>query len=104
MSGASQACLTGTMGAAFLTDHFPDASKAIWDFDGVYCNIQAHPWRPLCRQALISHLNLMETGCARISWAECFGGILLLTLQYVYHVCAGYPREHVASDAWIDGT
>lgn len=30
-------------GGGFLTDHFPDASKAIWDFDGIYCTSRHIP-------------------------------------------------------------
>jgi hypothetical protein len=30
-------------GGGFLTDHFPNAAKAIWDFDGVYCSSRHIP-------------------------------------------------------------
>ena len=38
---------TGTFhqenGGGFLTDHFPNATKAIWDFEGVYCTSRHIP-------------------------------------------------------------
>jgi formamidase len=38
---------TGTFhkdnGGGFLTDHYPEASKAIWDFEGVYCKSRHIP-------------------------------------------------------------
>ena len=30
-------------GGGFLTDHFPDACKAIWDFEGIYCSSRHVP-------------------------------------------------------------
>lgn len=38
---------TGTFdrenGGSFLVDHFPNATKAIWDFEGVYCHSRHIP-------------------------------------------------------------
>lgn len=30
-------------GGGFLTDHFPEACKAIWDFEGIYCSSRHVP-------------------------------------------------------------
>ena len=32
-------------GGGFLTDHFPEACKAIWDFEGIYCSSRHVPGR-----------------------------------------------------------
>ncbi|KAK9826566.1 hypothetical protein WJX74_003229 [Apatococcus lobatus] len=45
-------------GGGFLTDHFPDASKAIWDFDGIYCTSRHIPG---VRFAGITHPGLIGT-------------------------------------------
>jgi formamidase len=34
--------MTATIGG-FLTDHFPAASKAIWNFEGLYCQSRHIP-------------------------------------------------------------
>ena len=36
-------------GGGFLTDHYPDAAKAIWDLNGIYRHLPAHPGRPFRR-------------------------------------------------------
>ena len=46
-------------GGGFLTDHFPEARKAIWDFNGIYA-ISRHI--PSVRFAGITHPGLI--GCA----------------------------------------
>ena len=30
-------------GGSFLTDHFPDACKAIWNFEGIWCHSRHIP-------------------------------------------------------------
>jgi len=47
-------------GEGFLTDHFPDAAKAIWDFQGIYCSSRHLPG---AKFAGLSHPGLMR--CAR---------------------------------------
>jgi acetamidase/formamidase len=39
-------------GGGFLCDHFPDAAKAIWDLEGIYCS---SPHLPGVRFAGLSH-------------------------------------------------
>ncbi|HXG31443.1 MAG TPA: formamidase [Thermodesulfobacteriota bacterium] len=46
-------------GGGFLTDHFPKAAKAIWDFEGVYCTSRHIPH---VRFAGLTHPGLI--GCA----------------------------------------
>ena len=36
-------------GGGFLTDYFPEARKAIWDFEGIYATLAPHPRRALRR-------------------------------------------------------
>ena len=36
-------------GGGFLTDHFPEACKAIWDFEGIYCSSRHVPGASLCK-------------------------------------------------------
>ena len=35
-------------GGGFLTDHFPEACKAIWDFEGIYCSSRHVPGAFCC--------------------------------------------------------
>jgi len=46
-------------GGGFLTDHFPKAAKAIWDFEGIYCTSRHIPH---VRFAGLTHPGLI--GCA----------------------------------------
>jgi len=46
-------------GGGFLCDHFPDAAKAVWDIEGIYCSSRHLPG---VRFAGLSHPGLL--GCA----------------------------------------
>ena len=39
-------------GGGFLTDHFPNACKAIWDFEGIYCSSRHVPGQHVCKACL----------------------------------------------------
>ena len=48
-------------GGGFLTDHFPAASKAIWDFDGIYASSRHIPGGiAFC---FSSYFSFFQPGC-----------------------------------------
>ena len=57
-------------GGGFLTDHFPEACKAIWDFEGIYCSSRHVPGR----NKSVSPVQQQRQGFARLSGGEPLAG------------------------------